>query len=589
MWSLLKPGLPTIACVAIIIVPLMGGIGNYGASLLVYIGISSIVAIGLTLLTGVGGMTSFGQAAFVGLGAYTTAFLNLRLGLSPWETLPCALLVTGLAAFVIGGITVRLAGHFLPLGTIAWGLAIYFSFGNAEWLGGHDGLRGIQPIHMSGVDLTGAKEFLVVVWIAVAIAVVLTSNILNSRVGRALRSLREDTLVGDAFGVNADRLKLAVFVYAALLAGLSGWLFAHFQRSVSPGSFGIVAGIEYLLMVVIGGPGHVLGAVVGSAVVTLVRDQLQNVLPGIIGPIGNYETVVFGCLIIVVLQTSQAGLGPFIFQFMKQRFPSILDRDTLTKRSFVAQPGILLSVQGLSKRFGGLVAVNEIDFEVPRSSVVGLIGPNGAGKSTTFNLITGSLSADRGLITLNNASIQSCSPQAIARLGVARTFQHAHIVPDMTVVENVMLGAHLRGQAGFLKAMLRLNTKEERQLFSAALEQVRRVGLGKVAFSPAGKLSLGELRVLEIARALCLDPVLLMLDEPAAGLRLAEKKALAALLRDLREQGLSVLLVEHDMAFVMGLADDLVVLDFGTLIAKGKPAAVQQDAAVLKAYLGTAA
>ncbi|MBR0896721.1 branched-chain amino acid ABC transporter ATP-binding protein/permease [Bradyrhizobium tropiciagri] len=564
-------------------------VDDYTASLVVYIGIAGIVAIGLTLLTGVGGMTSFGQAAFVGLGAYTTAALNVRFGMSPWETLPCSLVITGVSALLIGGITVRLAGHFLPLGTIAWGLSLYFTFGNIEWLGGHDGLRGIQPIALGSLVLVEPKAYLLVVWIAVAIAVVLTSNLLNSRIGRALRSLREEAAVGAAFGVDANRLKLVVFVYAALLAGTAGWLYAHFQRSVAPGSFGIVAGIEYLLMAVIGGPGHVVGAIAGSALVTVVRDQLQNALPSLLGSIGNYETVVFGCLIVIILQTSQRGIGPVLFGFLDRRRLSIDDGEQLPLLRSQDARERLLTVRQLTKRFGGLVAVKDVDLVVARATIVGLIGPNGAGKSTTFNLIAGSIAADSGQIDFNGEDIRLFSQPKIASCRLARTFQHPHVVHDMTVIENVMLGAHVRGQIGFLGAMLRMNRAEERRLLRTAYEQIRRVGLEKVAFSTAGNLSLGELRLLEIARALCLDPLLVMLDEPAAGLRVGEKRALANLLRDLRQQGLGILLVEHDMSFVMSLVDDLFVLNFGSLIARGRPAAIREDEAVLKAYLGTAA
>jgi branched-chain amino acid transport system permease protein len=246
----------------------------------------------------------------------------------------------------------------------------------------------------------------------------------------------------------------------------------------------------------------------------------------------------------------------------------------------------LLQAQRARKTFGGLVAVNDVSFEVESGRIIGLIGPNGAGKSTTFNLITGVLPLTSGEIQFEGHALQAQTPQRAAALGLGRTFQHVEIVADMSVIENVALGAHLRGSAGLVRSILDLDRAEEALLFSAAHRQLDRVGLADVAFKPAGTLALGQLRLVEVARALCLNPVLLLLDEPAAGLRVGEKKALARLLREVRAEGISVLLVEHDMDFVMSLADRLVVLDFGTRIAEGIPAVIRKDPVVLEAYLG---
>jgi branched-chain amino acid transport system permease protein len=246
----------------------------------------------------------------------------------------------------------------------------------------------------------------------------------------------------------------------------------------------------------------------------------------------------------------------------------------------------LLQARKVRKTFGGLVAVNDVSFEVDSGRIIGLIGPNGAGKSTTFNLITGVLPLSAGEIAFESHAQQAQTPQRAAALGLGRTFQHVEIVADMSVIENVALGAHLRGSAGLLRSILDLDRAEEALLFASAQRQLDRVGLADVAFKPAGTLALGQLRLVEVARALALNPSLLLLDEPAAGLRVGEKKALAKLLREVRAEGVSVLLVEHDMDFVMSLADRLVVLDFGTRIAEGVPAEIRKDPVVLEAYLG---
>jgi branched-chain amino acid transport system permease protein len=581
------PLIPAICALAILIVPFTGLLPDYWITLFNYIGISSLVAIGLVLLTGVGGMTSFGQAAFVGFGAYTSAVLTTRFGLSPWLTLPASLLVTMAVAGLIGAITVRLSGHYLPLGTIAWGIAFFYLFGNIDWLGAHDGLAGIPPLRLGAHALTDPRDYFVVVWIAVVLAVIATQNLLGGRIGRAIRALRRSTRAAEAFGVNTAAAKLMVFVYAAMLAGLAGWLYAHFQRSVSPGPFGITTGTEYLLMAVLGGAGRVYGAILGAAGITFLRDQLQNFLPWLIGNTGNYETIAFGAVLVLILQTASSGVWPILFGPPPPPTPPEPRGGKTTPERTLPAPGTaLLQVQDARKVFGGLVAVNDVNFDVESGRIIGLIGPNGAGKSTTFNLITGVLPLSSGRIQFEGHALRTQTPQRAAALGLGRTFQHVEIVADMSVIENVALGAHLLGRAGPLRAILRLDRAEEALLFANARRQLDRVGLADVAFRPAGTLALGQLRLVEVARALCLHPVLLLLDEPAAGLRVGEKKALARLLREVRSEGLSVLLVEHDMDFVMSLADRLVVLDFGTRIAEGIPSDIRQHPAVLEAYLG---
>jgi branched-chain amino acid transport system permease protein len=574
------------------LIPFIPGMPPFWIVLLDNIGLAALVAMGLVLLTGVGGLTSFGQAAFCGFGAYTTAVLTTAYGISPWLTLPLSLLVSGIAAVLLGLVTVRLSGHYLPLGTIAWGISLFYLFSKLELLGRNDGISAIPPLSIGSLKMLDPGAIYFAIWIAVLVCALLTMNLLDSRTGRAIRALRRGHVAAEAFGVQTARAKLLVFIYAAVLAGLSGWLYAHFQRAANPTPFGPQAGIEYLFIAVVGGAGYVWGAVLGAALVVVLKEILQSYLPYLFGSQGQLEIIVFGILLVALLQLAPTGVWPWLtarlpFKSKGKRPDASL---TLPARPRpTTQPQLLLQVDHARKQFGGVIAVNDVSFDVHAGEIVALIGPNGAGKSTTFNLITGVLAASGGRISVLGNSIDNAPPQQVVKLGIARTFQHVKLVPDMTVLENVAIGAHLRGQAGAIASMLRLDRADEARLLAEAARQIERVGLSDQIDQLAGSLSLGQQRIVEIARALCVDPMLLLLDEPAAGLRHLEKQRLASLLRQLRDGGMSVLLVEHDMGFVMDLADRIVVLDFGTKIAEGTPDTIKANPEVIKAYLGAVA
>ena len=581
-----------VFAVLVAAIPFIPGVPPFWIVLLDNIGLSALVAMGLVLLTGVGGLTSFGQAAFVGFGAYTTAVLSAQYGVSPWLTLPLSLLVSGLAAVLLGLVTVRLSGHYLPLGTLAWGLGLYYLFSKLAFLGRNDGISGIPPLSIGSLKMLDPGTIYFAIWAAVLIAALLTMNLLDSRTGRAIRALRRGHIAAEAFGVYSPRAKLLVFIYAAVLAGLSGWLYAHFTRAVNPTPFGAQAGIEYLFVAVVGGAGYVWGGVLGAAIVVILKEVLQSYLPLLLHGEGQLETIVFGILLVTLLQLAPTGLWPWLTARLPFK-PLAKKPDTsiaLPARARSASaPSVLLQVDNARKQFGGVVAVNNVSFDVQAREIVALIGPNGAGKSTTFNLITGVLPPTSGNISVLGKAVGNAPPQDVVKLGISRTFQHVKLVPDMTVLENVAIGAHLRGHSNALSSMFRLDRGDEAKLLAEAARQIERVGLGDQMHQLAGSLSLGQQRIVEIARALCVDPMLLLLDEPAAGLRHMEKQRLAALLRQWRDGGMSVLLVEHDMGFVIDLADRIVVLDFGTKIAEGTPAAIKTNPEVIKAYLGATA
>lgn len=594
----------TLGAVALLLIA-WGFLPEFTITMLNYIGLYALVAVGLVMLTGVGGMTSFGQAAFVGLGAYATAWICTApagaelFGMAPGSALlPWIGLVAGLAisagvAWFLGSVTLRLSGHYLPLGTLAWGLSLYFLFGNLEFIGGQTGIGGLPALSFGAMELKSVQELGLLTWVVLLLTLWGLHNLLDSREGRAIRSLKSGRVMAESMGVDTARYRIKVFILAAMLASLSGWLYAHLQRFVNPTPFNLNIGIEYLFMAVVGGAGHLWGAVLGAALITLMKQYLQDILPSLLGTSGNFEAVAFGLLMLFVLQRFSEGLWPSIAarvnRYLKPvKIVSGHSARELARRMLPEKGSVVLDATAVSKRFGGLLANNEVDLNVRAGEVHALIGPNGAGKSTFFNMISGVDDPSSGVVSLQGKVMSRQPSRAFAAGGLGRTFQHVRLLGNRSVLDNVALGAHQRGRHGWIASMMRLDRAEEAALMNEARYQIERCGLGAHQHAAAGSLSLGQQRIVEIARALAGQPSVLLLDEPAAGLRHLEKQALCQLLMQLREEGMAILVVEHDMEFVMNIADRITVLEFGQVIAHGTPAEVQVNPLVLAAYLGGA-
>ncbi len=571
--------------------------GRLSLSIFLFIGLFSLIVIGLTLLGGHAGQVSLGQAAFYGIGAYISAITTLRLGISPWLGLPLAAAGAALIAYLVGAPIFFLRGHFLVLGTLGLNIIVDVVIRNVQSLtGGPSGLTGVPPLTVGGVALTGDRPFYYLVWTLVLVTLWLGRNLIGSPVGRALAAIRSSEVAAASLGISPAYYKGRVFAFSAALAGLAGSFYVHYLSFVSPSPFAFNFSIDLLVMSVLGGIFHLPGAVLGTTILTLLREALRTVMPRLLGSgaSAEYEIIVFGLLLAAVVIISPAGVWPVVARWLRldsggrrPAMPAQPKEVSFRPDHRIHQPGeVMLQVDSLQKRFGGLLAVNELSFVVRRGEVYAIIGPNGAGKTTAFNLISGVLRPTRGTIRLHGQRLSDLPPYRIAAMGVGRTFQTPKIFPDLSVLENVMVGMHRRTRTGFFKATAGLGRREDAETAATALGYLTLVDLPARATEPAGALPFGAQRLLEVARALATSPSLLLLDEPASGLSASERQALVRLIRHIRDAGVTVLLVEHDVSLVMDVADRVLVLNYGERIAEGTPREVRTDPRVVGAYLG---